>query len=206
MIALRPSFIRRLFIALVFGASAYSASAQTTIYTVADGPDTTDISDTSAVLFFTPTDPVYLKSFSYLQADGVTPVADGDLYYKEESAGFTVEDGDYDYFYVTGDGGAVNTGATLADGQWSLPDSTLLLTPGHTYWFIPSGYEAGVGYNGTRDGRNDGAIWVGTNIPAGIGFNYRLEVAAVPEPATYAAIAGTLGLALALWRRRTRAA
>lgn len=108
MIALRLSIIRRLFIALVFGVSAYSASAQTTIYTVTDSPDWTDLSDTSAVFFFTPTDPVYLKSFSFLQADGVTPVADGDLYYKEEGAGFTEEDGDYDYFYVVGDGGAVN--------------------------------------------------------------------------------------------------
>lgn len=98
------------------------------------------------------------------------------------------------------------TGATLADGQWSLPDSTLLLTPGHTYWFIPSGYVTGVGYNGTHDGRNEGVIWVGTNIPADEGFNYRLEVTAVPEPATYAVIAGALGLALALWRRRTRTA
>ncbi len=62
---------------------------------------------------------------------------------------------------------------------------------------------AGWSLTGAMDISPDGQWIVGYGInPTGQTEGFRLQLAAIPEPSTYAALAGLGALGLAVWRRR----
>ncbi len=111
-------------------------------------------------------------------------------------------------------GGFFDAGAAALDftnGNLSLGFSTASLTDGQTYNLFDFGSQTGdlasVGLSGSFGGSlsRTGEIWSGTSGSWGFSFNETdgiLTVTAVPEPSTFAALAGLLGLGFAACRRR----
>jgi len=177
------------------------SQAQTVVYSFTTGTNGGAVNPASGLLVFTPAETVSLVSFSYLGADGVTPLASGQLFYVELPLGTDFSSLSEEEAY----GGltiGISTGASIVDGSWVFPDSSLLFTPDHTYWLYTDGNVGGVGIGASGDGQNGGVLWVGIAVQGDNYFNYSLAVTPVPEPATYAILAGVSVLGFTALRRR----
>ncbi len=124
----------------------------------------------------------------------------------------------------------LNSGAILGFYLGQIASSTLFIADGATFAGPAAGtvtfdfHDLGDFAAGTYDlidASSAGAIrnnWLASNFAVGTGiagYTYSFAIngdvlqvtaTAVPEPATYAALAGALALGIALWRRRRRAA
>lgn len=203
MIHLRVSrFTGSLLVILCLSVVGVSRSqAQSVVYSFTTGTNAGAVNPATGLLVFTPTETVSLVSFSYLGTDGTTPLANGQLFYVESPLGtdFSSLSEDEAYGALTI---GVSTGASIVDGAWVFPASSLQFTPDHTYWLYTDGNVGGVGIGESGDGRNGGVTWIGIAVQGENNFNYSLAATPVPEPATYAILAGVLVLGVAAFRRR----
>lgn len=180
------------------------SQAQTLTYSFTTGTNPGAVSPATGLLVFTPDETVSLVSFSYLGTDGITPLANGQLFYVELPLGTDFSSLSEEETYGALSIG-VSTGASIVDGAWVFPASSLQFTPDHTYWLYTDGNVGGVGIGESGDGRNGGVTWIGFAVQGGNYFNYSLAATPVPEPATYAIFAGVLVLGVTvLWRRGAR--
>ncbi len=110
----------------------------------------------------------------------------------------------------------IGDGLSTTNGELVLGDlssANINLTAGTTYYLYALSNSGGLSWNKTGDDNaspatfynsNGGgaAGWTSNQGYKDVGFEVNEAVAAVPEPGTWAALAGLAGLGFSLWRRR----
>jgi hypothetical protein len=154
--------------------------------------------------FTTPNDSTVhvMTSFTWLDASSV-PMGAGQLYvFSQEYLGLPTAPA------LTSGSGFLGVSSTYSGGSYSFV-SGISLAPNTEYW----GYSATSQQVGRTSADYTGGHFYST---ASIGTNFAQEAfndaafivtaTAVPEPSTYAALAGVAALGLAVWRRRAQRA
>jgi len=102
--------------------------------------------------------------------------------------------------------GLLATSESYASGQFTF-STPVEVGGGTTLYVYGTGYQASIDpFNGYAGGNIFTASGPTSSYVAGLTFDARFEVfgtaSAIPEPSTYAALAGVMCLGLAWWRRR----